>query len=253
MTAPVLPGAEPWSHTGAGNVGALMIHGFTGNPSSMRIVAEGLADAGFHVELPRLPGHGTVIDEMVPTRWDDWYGEVEKAYAALQERADTIVVGGLSMGGTLTLRLGATHPEIAGLICINPLVQPQADEVVDMLEDFLVQGVEVMPAIGGDIADPDQVENSYDGAPIAALLSLISDGAGPLDRQLPLMAMPLLLCSSPQDHVIDPAQGDHLASVYGGDVERVILERSYHVATQDYDRDLIVERAVEFAKRVTGA
>lgn len=253
MTAPVLPGAEPWSHTGTGSVGALMIHGFTGNPSSMRIVAEALAAEGFHVELPRLPGHGTVVEEMVPTRWADWIGEVEKAYAKLAERADTIVVGGLSMGGTLSLRTAVNHPDIAGLILINPLTQPQAPEVVEMLDDFLQQGVEVMPAIGGDIADPDQVESSYDGAPIAALLSLIQDGAAPLEDQYGTLTMPLLLCSSPQDHVIEPAQGDYLAAQYGGDVERVILERSYHVATQDYDKDLIVERAVEFAKRVTSA
>ncbi|MGH9037242.1 MAG: hypothetical protein ACRD0O_15895, partial [Acidimicrobiia bacterium] len=38
-----------------------------------------------------------------------------------------------------------------------------------------------------------------------------------------------------------------------GPVERVMLERSFHVATLDYDRDLIVERVVEFALRVTPA
>jgi carboxylesterase len=63
--------------------------------------------------------------------------------------------------------------------------------------------------------------------------------------------MPLLLMNSPQDHVVDPAQAEFLASTYGGPVERVTLERSYHVATQDYDRDLISERAVAFARRVT--
>jgi hypothetical protein len=34
-------------------------------------------------------------------------------------------------------------------------------------------------------------------------------------------------------------------------VERVSLDRSYHVATQDYDRDLINERAVAFALKLT--
>ncbi len=35
-----------------------------------------------------------------------------------------------------------------------------------------------------------------------------------------------------------------------GPVERVSLERSYHVATQDYDRDLINERVIEFISRI---
>ncbi len=45
----------------------------------------------------------------------------------------------------------------------------------------------------------------------------------------------------------NPAQGDHLAAAWGGPIERVVLERSYHVATQDYDKGLIEERSVAFA------
>jgi alpha-beta hydrolase superfamily lysophospholipase len=54
--AAVLPGAEEWSHHAPeGAVGLLALHGFTGNPSSMRGLAETVAAAGVHVELPRLP------------------------------------------------------------------------------------------------------------------------------------------------------------------------------------------------------
>jgi carboxylesterase len=67
------------------------------------------------------------------------------------------------------------------------------------------------------------------------------------------MAMPLLLLTSPQDHVVAPTQSDFLAQSYGGPVERVSLDRSFHVATQDYDKELIFARSVEFASRVTGA
>ena len=42
MAGPTIPGAEPFSHVGSGDVGALVLHGFTGNPGSMR----GLAEAG---------------------------------------------------------------------------------------------------------------------------------------------------------------------------------------------------------------
>ena len=94
MSAPVLPGAEAWSHDGALGAGVLTLHGFTGNPSSMRGMAEALAGAGFHIELPRLPGHGTAIDDMIPTRWDDWTAEVESAYQRLAARTDSVVVPG---------------------------------------------------------------------------------------------------------------------------------------------------------------
>ena len=65
------------------------------------------------------------------------------------------------------------------------------------------------------------------------------------------MRMPLLLLSSPQDHVVEPAQSDFLAENYGGPVERITLDRSYHVATQDYDKDLIFESTTKFAAQVT--
>ena len=48
-----------------------MLHGFTGNPQSMRPLAEALAAAGYTVDLPLLPGHGTAIEDMIPTRWAD--------------------------------------------------------------------------------------------------------------------------------------------------------------------------------------
>ncbi len=50
--------------------------------------------------------------------------------------------------------------------------------------------------------------------------------------------------------MVEPAQGDYLAANYGGPVERILLERSYHVATQDYDKDLIFASTVAFAGRV---
>ena len=56
---------------------------------------------------------------------------------------------------------------------------------------------------------------------------------------------------APNDHVVDPSAADHLAGALGGPVERVSLDRSYHVATLDYDKELIQERSVEFVRRIT--
>ncbi len=250
MTNPIIPGAEPWSHEGDGHSGAVVLHGFTGNPASMRGVAEVLAAAGFHIEMPRLPGHGTVVEEMLPTRWSDWAGEAEAAYGRLSQRATHIVVVGLSMGGALTLRLGADHPEIAGLVCINPVAMPQPVEITDMLRDLAAGGTAVLPGIGSDIADPDAKESAYDGTPVEPLRSMLVDGIEPLSHGYADMHMPLLLMNSPQDHVVEPAQSEFLAEHYGGPVERITLERSYHVATQDYDKEIIFQSTVDFATRV---
>ena len=251
MTSPIIAGAEPWSHVGDNHQGAVVLHGFTGNPSSMRGIAEALAAAGFHIEMPLLPGHGTVVDDMIPTRWVDWAGEADAGYQRLRQRATQIVVVGLSMGGALTLRLGADHPEIVGLVCINPAAQPQAPEIIEMLRGMADGGVPMLPGMDSDIADPTAKQSAYDCSPVEPLLSLVVDGLEPLSQEYAQMRTPLLLMNSPQDHVVDPAQAEYLADRYGGPIERITLERSYHVATIDFDKDLIMESTTEFATRIT--
>ena len=71
VTAPIIPGAEPFSQPG-GPSGVLVLHGFTANPQSVRPQAEALAAAGYTVDVPLLPGHGTIVEDMIPTRWADW-------------------------------------------------------------------------------------------------------------------------------------------------------------------------------------
>lgn len=248
----IIPGCEPMSHTGTRDSGVLVLHGFTGNPSSMRLQADAFAELGHHVELPRLPGHGTTLDDMLTTDWSDWSGEVEAAYQRLASRTDKIVVMGLSMGGTLTLWTGLEHPEVAGLVLVNPATAPQADDVVEMLTEMVDDGVPVAPAIGSDIADPDATEIAYDGTPLAPLLSLNS-ALIELTSRYGELQMPILLFTSHNDHVVPPESSVHLANTAGGVVEHVWLDRSFHVATQDYDRDVITSGAAEFVARVTGA
>jgi carboxylesterase len=250
MTSPILAGAEPQSWAG-GPHGALVIHGFTGTPQSMRGLAQAFATAGFTTELPLLPGHGTAVADMIPTGWADWSAAAEAAYADLAGRCDKVVVAGLSMGGTLAVWLAAHHPEIVGLIAINAAVIPQP-ELAEVLQPMLDAGTETFDGIGNDVAKEGVVELAYESTPLAALASL---GAA-IDDLQPLLAKihcPVLVMNSPEDHVVTPAASDHLAATVAGPVERVTLAHSFHVATLDNDAPLIEREAVAFAHKVCGA
>lgn len=244
-----MPGAEPLSAAGS-DVGVLVCHGFTGNPSTMRPLADALVGAGFSVEMPRLPGHGTTIEDMMTTTWADWSGAAEAAYTDLAGRCRSVVVAGLSMGGTLTTWLAGRHTEIAGIVCINPAVSTREPEVKEMVTLMLAAGETVSPGIGSDIADPDAKESAYEGTPLACVLSLF-EALDELQPLLPAITCPVLLLTSTDDHVVEPASSDHLAASVSGPLERVTLKRSYHVATLDYDKDLIAERAIAFIQKVT--
>ncbi len=135
-------------------------------------------------------------------------------------------------------------------MAVNGLFDPPAESFAEMLRVCLEQGQDHLPGIGSDIAAPGVTELAYGGAPIEALLSL-HEAVGELHERLPDIRCPVLILTSPQDHIVPPVSSDVLAARVSGPVERVTLERSYHVATLDYDRELIVARAVEFALRVT--
>lgn len=246
--APVMAGAEPWS--AAGGPGAvLVLHGFTGSPQSMRPLAEAVASLGVAVELPLLPGHGTAVDDMMATGWDDWSEAAERAYLDLAARHRNVAVVGLSMGGTLACWLASRHPDVAGLAVVNPLVEPPAESFLEMLSGLLDSGVDRVPGIGSDIALEGVQELSYDGTPVGPALSLF----GALDSLvggLGRIRCPALVITSRQDHVVPPSSSDVLADKVSGPIERIWLDDSYHVATLDHDRPRIEAAVAEFVKRV---
>jgi carboxylesterase len=217
----------------------------------VRGIAEAMAAAGYDVELPRLPGHGTTVDDMLTTDWSAWSGEVNRAVERLSIRVSHVVAVGQSMGGTLVLRAALDHPAISALVCINPLTRVRDAETLAMLDDLLEDGIGVAPGEGSDIADPDASDIAYAGTPISPLKSLLLDGAAPIADRYGEFTIPLRLFTSRHDHVVDPADSEYLAATYGGPVEHTWLERSYHVATRDYDRDLIVAESLAFVAKVS--
>jgi carboxylesterase len=248
---PIVAGAEPFHHDG-GRTGMLLCHGLTGSPASMRPWADYLAAAGLTVDVPLLPGHGTTWQELNTTRWPDWYGTVERAMLRLADHCDHVLVGGLSMGGCLALRLAQTHGAgISGLVLVNPAVASGDRRLLAL--PALQRLVPSLSALSGDIAKPGQDEIAYDRTPLRALYSLTQ-----LWRlvvaDLPRVNQPLLIYRSDQDHVVDAAS---LALIRSGvsstDVTVVPLRDSYHVATLDHDAQKIFAGSLELAHRLAPA
>jgi carboxylesterase len=233
----------------SGATGALMLHGVTGDPETLRPVIDALTNAGIEVEAPLLPGHGSTTDVLAATGYADWLAGARASLARLRERCASVVVVGLSMGGTLALDLASTDHEIIGLVLVNPLAEPVAAVALDILRGGLAAGMTAMPFHGGDLKERDPDYASAAAAPISALISLL-EALGPLAERLGVITAPVLLCSSRVDHVVPTSTGDFLASHLTAPLERVTLEHSYHLATLDGDRADIAERTVAFVARV---
>jgi carboxylesterase len=245
-----MQGAEPFAHAG-GPGGALVLHGFTGNPQSMRPTAETLASLGLAVDLPLLPGHGTDPSDLVDKRWEDWSGAAEQALDDLEARCEEVVVVGLSVGGTLACYLAERHPEIRGIAVVNPMVEPPADSLRELVGSMIDSGETFALGVGSDIAKPGIAELAYSGTPLEAARSLFL-GVDEVAAGLARISCPVLVLTSRQDHVVPPTASDLLRESVAGPVEQVFLERSFHVATLDYDADLVTARIVEFVRSLIG-
>ncbi|MFI5100071.1 MAG: alpha/beta hydrolase [Actinomycetes bacterium] len=248
---PLIPGAEPFAHDG-GPVGALVVHGFTGSPKSMRPWADELAAAGLTVRLPRLPGHGSTWQDMALTRWDDWYAEVDSALTDLAGRCSDVFVLGLSMGGSLSLRLAELRGDaVRGLVLVNPSVHSENKALVAL--PLLKSVVPSLKGIGNDIAKPGQDEGCYDRVPLKALHSL-TQGWAAVKADIAKVDQPLLLFRSSQDHVVEPSNAAWILShVRSTDLTERVLPNSYHVATLDNDAPEIFAGSLEFVRRLAPA
>lgn len=246
--APISIAARP-ELTGGRRVGVLLSHGFTSSPASMRDWGEYLGALGYGVAVPRLPGHGTTWQELNTLRFADWYGETERVFDGLCLDHDAVVVGGLSMGATLSLRLAADHPDrVAGAMLVNPAVTTRRLDVKAL--PLLKHLVSSFPAIAGDLNKPGVVELAYDRTPLKAIHSLVRAWR-PLVADLPKVTAPLLYFRSHADKIVDDSSEPVILSrVSSTDVTVVRLERSFHVATLDYDAPLIHETSAAFVARV---
>jgi len=251
MTTNIMPGCEPFSVSG-GRDGVLVLHGFTGNPQSMRPLAEAIANAGYTVELPRLPGHGTTVEDMMTTNWSDWSSASDAAYRELATRCDRVAVVGLSMGGGLTAFVAEEHPDVAALVFINALVKPPVQEMRDGLKGLLDAGMETMESIGSDIKKEGSQEASYNATPLACAASLF-DGIEKVWERLDTISAPTLILSSREDHVVSSDNSEDLARIVTGSVEHIWLEHSYHVATLDNDASLVEAHTVRFLDSIFSA
>lgn len=239
--------SRPWSARGHSNPrgGLLLCHGFTGSPQSLRPWAEDHADRGWAVELPLLPGHATTWQDLTTHRWQDWYEQVRAAAIELSDDFGPIAVGGLSMGGALTLALGE-DPElrgrIAALVAVNPgmTLTPVAG-----IAGLLSPVVPTVAGIGSDVALDGVTEEAYDRTPLRAVAQLRRLFRR-TRRGLGDVTAPLLLATSSQDHTVPPSDSDLVAAGVSGSVERLALPRSYHLAPLDHDAQRLFEASARF-------
>ena len=104
---------------------AVLLHGLSDSPYTMRSTAETLVNADYSVVIPRMPGHGFAVGGLVQTRWEDWVAVVRIAVrhaVKLQGGDQQLLLVGYSIGGLLAVDYALYCDDIADLPCPDGLV-----------------------------------------------------------------------------------------------------------------------------------
>lgn len=240
MTEP-LPGAEPYRADG-GPQGILLVHGFTGSPASLRPFAEHYAGLGLSVRLPRLPGHGTSVEDLAGRRWPEWVAEAEAAFEELRVRCERVVVLGQSFGAALAVHLAAERPDaVDGLALLSPYLFDLRLWALPIAKHLRrsVRGV------GDDIARPGVSELAYPRIPVAALVQVAAFLAI-ARRDLPRVRAPALVFRPGADHAIPRSNPERVFRALGSSRKELVeCPRAYHVISLDHDAEMVRERVLE--------
>jgi carboxylesterase len=232
-----------------GPVGVLMIHGFSGCPNEMRMVAEYLHERGFTVAGPCLPGHGTTAEDLNRRKWREWTAHVDDAFVDLQARCQRVFVGGFSLGALLALYLAAHRRELPGAVVYAPgIVVPDWRAYLIPIVKYLVPQY---PRTGEYFADPEAVSRywSYATYPMFAGHESVKL-RNKVKRLLPQVACPLLIVHSAADPLAHPSSAQYVYDrVTSRSKELVYVRNAGHYVTVDGDWESLAERTCQFLLR----
>jgi carboxylesterase len=248
----IIPTAEPFLIPG-NRIGCLLIHGFTGSPKEMRWMGEYLGNSGNTILGVRLVGHATQPDDMLRTRWQDWFSSVEDGYYLLKGSTDQVFLMGLSMGGILALLFASQYP-VAGVVAMSTPYALPNDPRLSFIRtmSWLMPRVKKGPSDWHHAeAEKDHVDYPY--FPTRAIIQL-RDLLGEMRSALPKVQVPVLLIHSKQDSGVAPHNAEQILAAIGStDKQLLWVENSGHVIPREVDRLLAFKAADDFIQRVQSA
>ena len=236
-----------------GSTGVLLIHGFTGAPTEMRLLGEYLNQQGMTVLAPLLPGHGVTVEEMAHSTWQQWTNCTEEALAELRTRCDTVFVGGLSMGALLTLYLAIQHQDLAGALLYSPALEI-ANRFIRFAPLFqhVVGTISKGPNADQDLTSPTAIQHlwSYEVMPVVSIVQLLRL-RGYVRKHLAEVHCPLLIVHSTGDPTI---RSDSAQRVFDGvgtpesQKHLLTLHNSGHNLLVDSEWQAIAQQSWEFIR-----
>jgi carboxylesterase len=229
----------------------ILLHGFGGTPSDLRALAEGLADHGFRAVVPAIPDQtGTTFaygrGGVSAAEYTDWLLKLIGSERAASGQPPSLV--GFSMGGALAM-LAAADLQVAKLVLISPYFDlPEATRWVAGASHWLRWIVPVVPKVAkGQILDRDGYREYSTGSYLISLRAVLrlAELAKMARAKAAHLTLPTLVLASKKDTVASFAVTERLFSGLGN-ARLVACDRSNHIMTYDFDRELVEREVLAF-------
>lgn len=221
-------------------VGVLLLHGFSGAPVEMRPLGEALARHGRSVLAPRLPGHGTVPEDLVGVPWQRWVEAGLESFDRLRSTCDEVFVCGLSLGSLVAAHVCAEKPA-SGLIAMAPALGTRTPPLwlAGIARLFKPRIANTSPDKRTHRPDGNAPIWCYDQVPTSAVYEVHKImKASP--AALAQVTCPLLVLQGRHDAVVTEAGAwEYLALADTGDKDLVWLEDTGHVVPVEGERERV--------------
>jgi carboxylesterase len=245
----------PRRHLG-GAPALLGLHGFGATPRELDPVIDVAVELGLCASAPLLPGHGTTLEQLATTGWEDWYRAADRELSRLAaDSGEPVVLAGLSLGSLIAMHLAATRgATVRGLILLSPptrLAWPWPDWFLGAVGPWVPRWF-ALPKRRPDAlrAQARSEQLGYRGYPLRAATEVRDAGQRTLSL-LGRIRCPTLIVEGQHDRVCRPGNAREILRKLGArDKHAVLLGRAAHLVTRDYDVDRLVDHVRSFLERV---
>ncbi|PIR98616.1 MAG: hypothetical protein COT88_00580 [Candidatus Colwellbacteria bacterium CG10_big_fil_rev_8_21_14_0_10_41_28] len=252
----IMKGAEPIYLKGSKDVGILLFHGWSSSPQEFNpeytdSLAKFLNNLGYFVYVPLRLGQGTEPNDLRGLTWEDWVIDALNHYDDFSKEVSRIVVGGMSTGANLALKVAIERRPI-GVISMGTTIFTKHHPLFVFLMTIFGHTDSIRKKTYSK-ADRDIAMKKvhYTSYPLNSLYQNLRASRA-TRKLLPKVDKPILIMHSETDNVIDPSSARYIYKHVGSRIKELNwIEDSYHSFTTDKQAGKANEIIKIFIEKIT--
>jgi len=244
---------RPFLLNGIRKTGVVLVHSYLSLPKEVESIARSFRRKGYSVYVVRLPGHGTSAEDLATKKYQEWVEAVETAYAIMSSLCKYVIIGGVGVGGSMSLDLAARVPEVKGVFAVSPPnslknystnFMPGRDvwnRMLNKLNRGEAQEKYLKFSHGNSLIN--YVENPVEG------IRQLGEYLESIGKNYSHVHQPVLMVQADENPVVDPKGSRKVFSKIGSkNKEFCLLSSDQHILINGDGAGKVVKKIVSFAQ-----